>query len=181
MADFKQHMILHLRSAKVWMARAEESFDKNSNIRGELDLILAQAELQHARESNLSSKWRNKYPAIFHSFSLAAALVIVSVGYGSFAWNQHHGQTKETSPVFQSSTVAAVSQIVGGVLTSQPRVEAANEEPSVEKSTFHTTESLPVVVQQKIESVRAAEPSNLVPPGEMDKMIRVAGKSLRGQ
>ena len=45
MAPLKQHMYQHLRSAKEWLTKAEESFDKEHNVRAELDLMLAETPL----------------------------------------------------------------------------------------------------------------------------------------
>ena len=42
----------HIRAAREWLGRAENSLDKENDIRGDLNLMLAQAELQRAKESN---------------------------------------------------------------------------------------------------------------------------------
>ena len=45
--DFKQHV----RAAKEWLGEAESSLDKEEDLRGDLNLMLAQAELQRAHET----------------------------------------------------------------------------------------------------------------------------------
>src|SRR5690349_18195559 len=84
MADFKGHMFRHLRSARVWLTRAEESFDKDSNIRGELDLFLAQAQLQHARETSLHRQGRPGSPLLRQALSFGFAALIVAASIGAY-------------------------------------------------------------------------------------------------
>jgi hypothetical protein len=116
MADFKRHMFRHLRSAKVWLTRAEESFDKNSRIRGELDLILAQAELQHARETSLSRQERKHYLFLRHATSFVLAAAIVVAGFGAYwGFSERHAvvpiplaaQEAKVPPVVQNASDSA--------------------------------------------------------------------------
>ena len=76
MANCKQRLRCHLLSAQQWLARAEQAFGKNRDVRGELDLFLAQAELQHARETNRMVHFRHKYALCRHVAALALALTL---------------------------------------------------------------------------------------------------------
>lgn len=182
MAELQRHMFRHLRSAKVWLTRAEESFDKDSNIRGELDLFLAQAELQHARETHQSRQWRYKYPLIRHGLSLVLATSIGVVGFGAYwlASNQH--VTEPSSPTVQEFKVIPVTSVFTQVAAEPKRIEEFQPEPVVvaAKTPAVAVASTPVE-QQKTVASRPTEKDNLVPPDEMQKIIRAAGKSLRGQ
>ena len=40
----------HVRSAKMWLEKAEQSFDRQSEIQGELNLMLAEAEMKNLRK-----------------------------------------------------------------------------------------------------------------------------------
>lgn len=54
--DYRRHII----AAKKWLGMAEESIDKDNDIRSDLNLMLAQAELQRAKEKDdfrLVKKW----------------------------------------------------------------------------------------------------------------------------
>ena len=48
----------HIKAAKDWLGRAEDSIDKDNDIRVDLDVMLAQAELQRAKEANELKLWR---------------------------------------------------------------------------------------------------------------------------
>ena len=48
MSEWKSRVTTHLRSAQGWLSKAEQSFDEQKDIRGELNLMLAQAELKRA-------------------------------------------------------------------------------------------------------------------------------------
>lgn len=48
----------HIKAAKDWLGRAEDSMDKDNDIRVDLDVMLAQAELQRAKEANELKLWR---------------------------------------------------------------------------------------------------------------------------
>ena len=181
MADLKRHMTRHLRSAQEWLTRAEDSFDKDSNIRGELNLFLAQAELQHARETNSSRQWRYKYPVLRHAVSLVLATTIVAVGFGAYLWSSERSagvpvplaiQETKTMPVVTASPemVASKNQVEAPPAIL-PMVSVAPSQavaPSVERTA-------------KNERSRQPEKDNLLPPDELQKIIRAAGKSLRGQ
>jgi|GEM_PF-3838777 len=56
----KKHVMWHIKSARQWLDRAERAFDSESPTRGELDLILARAEVQHAQEKRTFLAFRNK-------------------------------------------------------------------------------------------------------------------------
>jgi hypothetical protein len=183
MADLKIHMFRHLRSAKDWLTRAEESFDKDSNIRGELDLFLAQAELQHFREATKSRQWRYKYPFLRHAISFILATTIVTVGFGAFWWSSERDIAVPVPLAAQEQNSIPVTQkVVGEVAITQ--VRAAEPQQNVHVATI--ANSSPVVTptaerQERAEHLSQPETEKLLPPDEMQKIIRAAGKSLRGQ
>jgi hypothetical protein len=182
MADFKRQMFRHLRSARQWLARAEESFDKDSNIRGELDLLLAQAELQHVREANSSRQWRYKYPLIRHALSAALATTILAAGIGFYWWSSERdiavpiplaAQEPKSVPAVKAAVESAASQV---------RVEEpAPATPVVISAVSSPINVQPAAVSAKNERLRQVEQEDLLPPDELQKVIRAAGKSLRGQ
>ncbi|MBP2655569.1 MAG: hypothetical protein H6Q73_3138 [Firmicutes bacterium] len=183
MADFKRHMIKHLHSAKIWLARAEESFDKDSDVRGELDLFLAQAELQHAREKNLSRHWRYKYPFIRHALSLGLALIIVGGGYGAYWFYSDRYVIVPAPPLAVNEPVLVQeSKVIQAVVIDQIRMP---DPPPVEPVvTSRAVVPPPVVKPAEIKQQTVTAPvvkEKLLPPEEMEKVIRVAEKSLRGQ
>jgi hypothetical protein len=181
MADFKRHMSGHLGSAKQWLTRAEESFDKDSNIRGELDLFLAQAELQRARETNSSRQWRYRYPVLRHALSLIAAMSIVAVGFGAFWWSSGTNMAVPAAPVAQETKNMPAVNPGSETAASPMRTESPQPAAAAVSVTPPQMALPPVERPEKAERARPSEKENLLPPDEMQKIIRAAGKSLRGQ
>ncbi|QJW48433.1 hypothetical protein HA075_23755 [bacterium BFN5] len=193
MADLKQRMSRHLRSARQWLTRAEESFDKESDIRAELDLMLAQAELQHAKETKRAGEWRYKYLVMRHGFALGLAMLIAVGGLGG-AFYMLQGrqivmppsiveqpsqpiQRTEFQVVPDTATVPKMSSMeaMDSVSTRVNEVPAPVQAQPV---SMKTTDRQEMKVQQHKEP---ADSALELPPDEMQKLMRAAGKSLRGQ
>ena len=190
MVPLKQHMYQHLRSAKDWLTKAEEAFDKQHDIRGELDLMLAQAELQHVKEANRSCQWRFKYVVFRHGVALVLAMFMVVVLSGVYWW------TARAEVVIPAPTVKQVN-----LSTQFVAPETVNAIPSIalQENNLPTQESSNQVmplsshkVQESSEPEKRRKVEQPIPIGqseepvavsadEMRKLVRAAGKSLRGQ
>ncbi|WP_425058606.1 hypothetical protein [Sporomusa carbonis] len=197
MADCKQNINRHLNSAQQWLSQAEQDFDKNRDIRGELNLFLAQAELTHAREVNRSQHWRYKYPALRHGLAFGLALAVAVGGMGVSYWwgvSRHNVQPTpqaaqlaplaETSVKQASSVAGSINPATEPMAPAQPvagRPAAAHTEPAVYQQPVRHSR-LPEPSEQP-KSSSTADQSKDVPltTDEINKLIRSAGKSLRGQ
>lgn len=191
MAEQNEKKTKHLRSARQWLTRAEESFDKDRDIRGELNLFLAQAELQHVQETGRNQGWLKKYPVLLHGLAAVVAVTLAWAVYG--AYNQPPSAAQpaaspllsqpgsqrvpgDGNPIFlQPPAVAPVPAAV-----SAPVAAPAPAEPSAVRAV------VPVKRQadgKKPEPVAVSEPIERSPVSsdEMKNLIRAAGKSLRGE
>ncbi len=198
MADCKQNINRHLNSAQQWLSEAEEAFDKDKDIRGELNLFLAQAELTHVREVNRSQQWRYKYPLLRHCLALGLAFAVAVGGVGVSYWwgvSRHTvqsvtGTNQAVSPTETSSRQVtlepkAASQAVAPV--AAPPVPVASqsvtdrEDPGSYQQPAKAARVSEPIAQTK--QVSEEDPSKEVPltTDEINKLIRSAGKSLRGQ
>lgn len=192
MADLKKHMVLRLRSARHWLLRAEESFDKERDIRGELDLLLAQAELQHVKEEHRSRQWRYKYPLLRHGLAIGLALTAGVIGTGGVYWWQHQAAQSVPAPavIRQEAGRTELAVQTGpskAAAPSQTNIPAEPEPPEPSSRTAEepakTQQIIPPVIKPHTET-RSAEPEKqeqAISPDEMQKLVRAAGKSLRGQ
>lgn len=193
MSDLRQRMSRHLRSARQWLTRAEESFDKESNIRAELDLMLAQAELQHAKEAKRAGEWRYKYLVMRHGVAFGLAMLVAVGGLGGTFYMIQGRQTvippstveqparsvhktdlqvePDTATVSQTSN----AKVVNSVSTRVTEVPVTIQAQPVSVKTTDRQEAR--ILQQK----ETADSSLELPPDEMQKLMRAAGKSLRGQ
>lgn len=193
MADLKQRMSRHLRSARKWLTRAEESFDKESDIRAELDLMLAQAELQHAKETKRAGEWRYKYLVMRHGVAFGLAMLITVGGLGGTFYMLQGRQA-----VIPPSIVEQPTQVVHRTdFQVEPNTATLLKTSSVEgmNSVAARVTEVPAIVQAQPVSVKANDRQEVkvqqhkevadrildLSPDEMQKLMRAAGKSLRGQ
>ncbi len=175
MTGSKHHIARNLESAKVWIDQAEQSFDKDSDVRGELSLLLAQAELQRVREVNHSRQWRWKYPLLRHSLALVLAIVAVAGG-----WYWWEGQT------VQNQKVNTADQAISPSPQPLPVVHVKENPPvltnAVDVAPAKTTSTpIPAEPSQPEANLPNRDSEVRLAPDEMQKLIRAAGRSLRGQ
>ncbi|WP_144351503.1 hypothetical protein [Sporomusa termitida] len=186
MADCKQNINRHLNSAQQWLSEAEEAFDKDSDIRGELNLFLAQAELTHAKEVNRSRYWRYRYPVLRHSLAVGLAIVVAAGGMtASYMWGISRHNTPDRLPVAQPAVIvengpAQLNAISGTATTPAvpPAPAAAVKTSTAAVEQGHTdTSPQPPAVPASTDQTKDVP----LTPEEIHKLIRLAGKSLRGQ
>jgi len=180
----KNRLKRHISAAKEWLGRAEKSLDQDNEVKGDLNLMLAQAELQRAKEEKHGRKkgfvpWRH----------IASALVAVLLVWGaSGLWTlpgsnplQQPKTMVEEKPAIQGIPVDQVkpkpsleNKSSTDIISSQAVSAAAKEErqlPSQIAETKAKTSAAPVVSEQ----------TAAAPPVEMQKLMRTAGKTLRSQ
>ena len=77
MNDTQMSLKKHVHAAREWLGEAEVSIDDDDAIRGDLSLMLAQAELTHAKETaklTASQKWAHRIAPAFCAVVIAVAL-----------------------------------------------------------------------------------------------------------
>ncbi|MDU2063696.1 MAG: hypothetical protein E6713_02550 [Sporomusaceae bacterium] len=186
MGEFKGKISAHLRSAQKWLHRAEQAFESEKDTQGKLNLMLAQAELQHIQEKTIQQKtfsWKKQLAA----FSLAALLVSVGIG-GAYVYlaqqktSEVLPQIAETKPLLPvHPTVPAVTDPVEKKSTvTEKQADVMPPKQSL-MTTAPQTVSEPVRKAPVPETVPTQDTAKVVAPEEMQQLIRAAGKSLRGQ
>ena len=181
MTDGRKRFKKHVTAAKEWLGRAEHSLDEKNDIKGDLNLMLAQAEMQRARET--------KYPKKSHMWivRLTPAVLAAVIVFGGM------GLLKEQErPVVQpirtiAEQEASVRDAAAAVVVKEtPAVKPQKRIESAEKKMQPIEETS---VQQTVPAVvnnREIEPEKVVqkvdvPPENMQKLMRAAGKTLRAQ
>lgn len=182
MTEKKRQKNTHLSSARQWLSKAEEAFDKDHDVRGELDLFLAQAELRHAQENNRSRRWRFSYPLLQHGLAFGLAVAVAAVGIGGAYWLVLGKDKAVPIPLATQTTPSASTAKNSFVIPAQP-VQAQQSLP-VPAVTVTSPQTSPPVKNMNPEPAEAPIKSNptekQLSPDEMQKLIRAAGKSLRG-
>ena len=93
MNDKRRVIKEHISAARDWLGRAESSIDKENDVRGDLDVMLAQAELQRAQETKYSARWRK----LFIRLAPLVVAVFVALGYVMLLRSEKTEETGTTS------------------------------------------------------------------------------------
>lgn len=141
-----------IRNARANLTNAEQSFQAKQDVRGELDLMLAEAEMQNLRKRRTRRMlWTRQLLA-----GLCAVLVLLG-GYGGWLW----AQTREKEvPGVPALTTTASAQPAGKALETQVPVagQAANAPPAMATQ--------PVVPPQVVAESKAAAAAVVETPVE---------------
>jgi len=198
MGELKSKMVNHVRSAQKWLNRAEQAFESEKNTRGKLDLMLAQAEMQHLHESAVKGK---SFSLIKQAIAFSVAAVLFSGGISGAYFYFHHStfqpdnQLRMADSILPSTRSATVTALPDTGSSGSSAVSSSINDttastvavPSVQQSTAATVVT---TVPSRDETSRAVVSATadrevampqVVRPEEMQKLIRAAGKSLRGQ
>jgi hypothetical protein len=194
MGELKSKMVNHVRSAQKWLSRAEQAFESEKDMRGKLDLMLAQAEMQHLHESAIQGK---SFSLIKQVVAFSCAAVLFSGGIGGAYFYFHHHTVQTASPIQTAERKVSSPMLAPEASFDPNRSSSPTAVSGVDGDASVLTAAAPGVPQQAVVSVQKAEtakiPENpvavdkenavpqIVKPEDMQKLIRAAGKSLRGQ
>ena len=192
MTDKKKLYSEHITAAKDWLGKAEESIAKDNDIRSDLNIMLAQAELQRAKEKDDTALIRNRLKWILPWITAIG----IAVGYVYFLRPELFTTVREESPavtVVKEENVPAKENIIQTDTDDKAEIPLQNENNAVKP--IDNTERVNVpetAVTEKIEgtyreriedkndTVQEAETEkSSLPEKDIQKMIQSAGKILR--
>lgn len=173
----------HVRSAKKWLEKAEQSFDSQSDIRGELNLMLAEAEMKNLRK-NHGAGLRSK-----GKFAVMAGLLVVSAGAWFALTHSREAPVMppappervaaETAPVPKSTGPQQGEEAAGSVqadLVSSGGSEWTDLSISSSEGAGQAQDEAPAPSVQQ--SAPAAQP--VLTETQIQQAVRAARHSLRG-
>lgn len=182
----KRHVIWHIKSARQWLERAERAFDEESPARGELDLILARAEVQHAQEKRtfafpvklMMYAFRNKKTwGIALGGGVLSVLLLTYAGtYASRHMDMvtlHSVKPKTQLEIPATVILRPTSPLATSSETSKAYPEVVHEEQA--KVSGNAAHSLPSVQN----TVSYAEARTPVSEAEMRMLTRTAERVLK--
>lgn len=192
MTDKKKLYSEHITAAKDWLGKAEESIAKDNDIRSDLNIMLAQAELQRAKEKDDTALIRKRLKWILPWITAIG----IAVGYVYFLRPELFTTVREESPavtVVKEENVPAKENIIQTYTDDKAEIPLQNENNAVKP--IDNTERVNVpetAVTEKIEGTyreRIEDKNNTVqeaeteksslPEKDIQKMIQSAGKILR--
>lgn len=175
MSDKRKSFKQHVKAAKDWLGEAETSLDKENDLRGDLHLMLAQAELQRAQETKrltARQRWiRRLVPVLCAMFIIGAVWQVF--------WMLYPKPTEAEPPVVLQKT--AKTPIVREIPIEKPKQEE-KQEPVVQETevVVPVTESVAEDIPLPTEG-NTPERETSVPSRDMQKLMNAAGQSLRAQ
>ena len=136
-----------VRSAKVWLDKAEESFRSSSDVQGELSLLLAEAEMKNLRKNHGAGKNLMRYGAV------VTALVIALLW---LAWVKAEPLRYEAPPR-QEAAVQVPAQTVEAVQTyteGDTRVSVHTTQPETVSTPAASQVMTSAQVQETVQAAR---------------------------
>lgn len=183
-ADDRSRLRLHVRAAREWLGRADESLGRADDVRGDLNLMLAQAELTRAKETErpaASVVWARRLAPFF------VAVLIAGGGYSM--WRM--GTQAEPSPLPLEQRTVQSAATLPEPIALQPIVPQETRETVLPEITEppareeEPPEIVPMAETETPETVETAEtPQEPVqqvrlPSEDMQRLMNSAGQSLR--
>lgn len=183
-AEFRKKIKSHVSAAKEWLGKAEQSLEERNDVKGNLNLMLAQAELTRAQEARKSGK-HNYRTLLIHSMLIAGIVGLAFVvGFGG-------ASILGTSPAVKPVLPQPAPSIDGHETAQLTDADLAIESKSVLQDTLAEKDSAVFIEPAKqheevavTKGEKAIMPKNAefaVTSVEMQQLVRAAGKSLRGQ
>lgn len=188
MAEERERICAHVKAAKDWLGRAESSLEKEEDVRGGLNLMLAEAELQRVRETRKGKRF-----ARFLAPALAVLLALGGVALQRSAEPTAAPAEKSPAPIVGQGTMIheekgseTLAERMGSAanLSESREIEMpvmpvqAQESPIVQaQEQAQSTEPQPALEQQteKPKQTSAASP----PTEDMQELMVAAGRVLR--
>ena len=172
----------HIRAARDWLGRAENSMDKKNDVRGDLNLMLAQAELQRARETKGLTK---RASWLVRLAPLAAALLLVAgcLSFLRLTGPQARQVAEPNPPAVQRNVEPAEPKaVLANAETAAPKaVSRPVAEPPAARPVSEPAAAVAPVSHAKAAPRPVEQPAARVPSADMQKLMQSAGRSLRAQ
>ena len=161
-----------IQAVKQWLNQAEDHFGRDASARGEIDLLLAEAELRSTRETLrpghrwLTMNW------VHQGIALSLAAVFAAAGLGG-AWWWWREAPAPTLPIMAVVAEAPVPPAPVQKIAAAPKQKP---EPAPVAAVETTRAG-----QEVNDADRPAKRETAVSSEEMKRLIQAAGQSLRGR
>ena len=154
-----------VKSVKRWLDKAENSYSNNKDISGELNLMMAQAEMQRLKETHppeIAKKWGIRLSAM-------AAAAVLFIGFSNL-----FSANADKSPVISRETTVSKEEVP----EDKNLVLSETVRPTVAATESSNTDPIPT------KSIQTEAPAPVLPvmsQSEIQSVVGEAGRALRGQ
>lgn len=160
-----------VKSVKRWLDKAENSYSNNKDISGELNLMMAQAEMQRLKETHpheKAKKWGIRLSAM-------AAAAVLFIGFSNL-----FSANADKSPVISRETTVSKEEVpkVPEVPEDKNLVLSETVQPAVAATESSNTDPVPT------KSIQTEAPAPVLPvmsQSEIQSVVGEAVRALRGQ
>ena len=155
-----------IRNAKASLDNAERSFRSNQEVRGELDLMLAEAELDNLRQKRPGISWTR------HTLAACFAVLVLASGCLGWWWASAYGGNTTNAAGLQEPTIANKKDS----MTGADKILSVSQQNNA--SSTAVPEQKPVIKEKPDVPVQAAAPT---PPqaGSRDSGVRLSAGQMR--
>lgn len=160
-----------VRSAKVWLDKAEESFRSSSDVQGELSLLLAEAEMKNLRKNHGAGKNLMRYGAV--ATAIAIALLWLALGQAA-----RHGEIRATYTAPPSEVGTEWVKAEPLRYEAPPRQEGAAQTGEAVQTYTEGDTQVSVHTTQP-EQVSAPAASQVMTSAQVQETVQAARHSLR--
>ncbi len=170
MSVSREELTRRVHATRRWLEKAEESFRNRSTVKGELNLLLAQAEWQKLREQRTGTVRALSY--WYESAALAAALLIMLWFVVGPVWQAETNH--DTAVPIRAVREVPSSLVLPGTATLQWRPSAVTTAPV----------GAPAVATETVAEVRPMRAETTAEPlsgAELNSVVSDARKVLRGR
>ena len=161
-----------IQAAKQWLNQAEEHFGRNAPARGEIDLMLAEAELRSTRETLRPGHRWSIMNWVHQGIALSLAAVLAAAGVGG-AWWWWRDARAATLPAIGVVAEAPLPPAPVQNIAAAP-IQKPEPAPAAAVESTHAG-------QEVNDADRPAKRETAVSREEMKRLIQAAGQSLRGR
>lgn len=184
-----KHKAAHVRSAKKWLEKAEQSFDNQLTVKGELNLMLAEAEMENLRKQR-GNRSRLRAAAI--------GLLCICCLCGTL-WIQRYTEANRPAPIEKQPVVKTQTPVVPEPISAAAQQETTVSDTAKKSDSLATSSReerpadapmLQVETDRHVSSEVTTSPPvahKAVPPAkpvlterQMQEAVQDARRSLRG-
>ena len=159
-----------IRNVRASLDNAERSFRSNQEVRGELDLMLAEAELDNLRQKRHGVSWTR------HMLAACFAVLVLASGCLGWWWASAYGGNTTNAAGLQGAPAIADNKEISAGKDKDSSV--SRQYSSSSSSSAIVPEKKAVLIEKPDVAAQAAAPK-LQPAGNRDGSVRLSAGQMR--
>ena len=156
-----------IRNARASLDNAERSFRSNQEVRGELDLMLAEAELDNLRQKRPGVSWTR------HMLAACFAVLVLASGCLGWWWASAYGGNTTNAAGLQGAPAIADNNEINADKHKDKSVSRQYSTPSA------VVPEKKAVLKEKPDVAAQAAAPKLQPAGNRDGGVRLSAGQMR--